>query len=70
MNVVPDIGGSHVFVQCYQRPYQYRFVRTTMANEIKHLHVTYNDIHNLIRAATPQIVREFNPDFLIAIGGG
>ncbi|KAF8325933.1 hypothetical protein F5887DRAFT_1016504, partial [Amanita rubescens] len=41
-----------------------------MADEIQHLHVTYNDIHNLIRSATPQIAREFNPDLLIAIGGG
>jgi hypothetical protein len=39
-----------------------------MADEIQHLHVTYNDIHNLIRSATPQIAREFNPDLLIAIG--
>jgi hypoxanthine phosphoribosyltransferase len=41
-----------------------------MASEIKHLRVTYNDIHNLIRSATPRIAREFNPDSLIAIGGG
>ena len=39
-----------------------------MADEIQHLHVTYNDIHNLIRSATPKIAREFNPDLLIAIG--
>lgn len=38
-----------------------------MAEEIQHLHVTYNDIHNLIRNAIPDI-REFNPDLLIAIG--
>ncbi|KAF8636387.1 hypothetical protein AX17_003569 [Amanita inopinata Kibby_2008] len=41
-----------------------------MANQVQHWHVTYNDIHNLIRAATPRIAREFNPDSLIAIGGG
>nr|AFU72284.1 hypoxanthine-xanthine-guanine phospho-ribosyltransferase [Amanita strobiliformis] len=41
-----------------------------MVDEIQHLHVTYNDIHNLIRSVTPQIAREFNPDLLIAIGGG
>ncbi|KAF5336189.1 hypothetical protein D9611_006267 [Ephemerocybe angulata] len=37
---------------------------------VQHLRVTYNDIHNLIRERTPQIVRDFNPDLLIAIGGG
>lgn len=39
-----------------------------MADEIKYWHVTYNDIHNLIREATPKIAAEFNPDLLIAIG--
>ncbi|KAF9447709.1 PRTase-like protein [Macrolepiota fuliginosa MF-IS2] len=38
--------------------------------DVKHLRVTYNDIHNLIRNATPKIVKEFNPDIMIAIGGG
>ncbi|KAG2011564.1 hypothetical protein CC2G_011666 [Coprinopsis cinerea AmutBmut pab1-1] len=41
-----------------------------MPEEIQHLRVTYNDIHNLIRKRTPQIAKEFNPDLLIAIGGG
>ncbi|KAH9479587.1 Hypoxanthine-guanine phosphoribosyltransferase [Psilocybe cubensis] len=41
-----------------------------MADQIKYWHVTYNDIHNLIRKVTPQIAKEFNPDLLIAIGGG
>ncbi|KAF9556661.1 PRTase-like protein [Agrocybe pediades] len=41
-----------------------------MADSIKYWHVTYNDIHNLIRKATPKIAAEFNPDLLIAIGGG
>ena len=39
-----------------------------MPEQIQHLHVTYNDIHNLIRKSTPKIVEEFNPDLLIAIG--
>ena len=39
-----------------------------MAEQIQHLHVTYNDIHNLIRENTPKIAIEFNPDLLIAIG--
>uniref|UniRef100_A0A0W0FZE8 Xanthine phosphoribosyltransferase 1 n=1 Tax=Moniliophthora roreri TaxID=221103 RepID=A0A0W0FZE8_MONRR len=39
-----------------------------MSNQVKHWHVTYNDIHNLIRKCTPQIASEFNPDFLLAIG--
>ncbi|KAJ7432647.1 hypothetical protein B0H11DRAFT_2124648 [Mycena galericulata] len=34
-----------------------------MATEVEHLHVTYNDIHNLIRNSTPKIAAEFNPDF-------
>ncbi|KAF9268992.1 PRTase-like protein [Marasmius fiardii PR-910] len=37
---------------------------------VKHWHVTYNDIHNLIRRCTPKISEEFNPDLLVAIGGG
>ncbi|KAJ3766201.1 hypothetical protein FB446DRAFT_794325 [Lentinula raphanica] len=37
-------------------------------NQVKHLHVTYNDIHNLIRKYTPKIAKEFSPDLLIAIG--
>jgi hypoxanthine phosphoribosyltransferase len=39
-----------------------------MLTEVKHWHVTYNDIHNLIRSATPKIAEEFNPELLIAIG--
>ncbi|KAG7093881.1 hypothetical protein E1B28_007520 [Marasmius oreades] len=41
-----------------------------MSAEVKHWHVTYNDIHNLIRRCTPKISAEFNPDLLVAIGGG
>ncbi|KAF4593322.1 Hypoxanthine-guanine phosphoribosyltransferase [Pleurotus pulmonarius] len=41
-----------------------------MAEEVQHWRVTYNDIHNLIRKATPTIGAEFNPDLLVAIGGG
>ena len=41
-----------------------------MSDQVKHWHVTYNDIHNLIRRATPNIAAQFNPDLLIAIGGG
>lgn len=36
--------------------------------DVKHWRVTYNDIHNLIRDATPKIATEFNPDLMIAIG--
>ena len=35
---------------------------------VQHLHVTYNDIHNLIRKRTPEIAKAFQPDLLIAIG--
>jgi len=35
---------------------------------VRHLHVSYNDIHNLIRDVTPKIAAEFNPDSMIAIG--
>lgn len=38
------------------------------ANEVQHWRVTYNDIHNLIRAKTPKIAAEFNPDLMVAIG--
>ncbi|KIM39979.1 hypothetical protein M413DRAFT_446880 [Hebeloma cylindrosporum] len=41
-----------------------------MSEQIKYWHVTYNDIHNLIRKVTPKIVADFNPDLLIAIAGG
>ncbi|KAF9525977.1 hypothetical protein CPB83DRAFT_509531 [Crepidotus variabilis] len=41
-----------------------------MSEQVQHWHVTYNDIHDLIRKATPEIAAKFNPDILIAIGGG
>ncbi|KAF5351545.1 hypothetical protein D9758_007176 [Tetrapyrgos nigripes] len=41
-----------------------------MANQVGHLHVTYNNIHNLIKECTPKIGDEFNPDLMVAIGGG
>lgn len=41
-----------------------------MSEEVKHCRVTYNEIHNLIRKSTPNIVAQFSPDLLIAIGGG
>ncbi|KAJ3786506.1 hypothetical protein GGU10DRAFT_351506 [Lentinula aff. detonsa] len=39
-------------------------------NQVKHWHVTYNNIHNLIRKNCPKIAVDFNPDLLVAIGGG
>ncbi|KAJ7583422.1 hypothetical protein C8J56DRAFT_791268 [Mycena floridula] len=41
-----------------------------MSEGVKHWHVTYNDIHNLLRGSTPKIALEFNPDLLVAIGAG
>ncbi|KAK0488801.1 hypothetical protein IW261DRAFT_1441593 [Armillaria novae-zelandiae] len=38
--------------------------------QVKHWRVTYNNIHNLIRTNTPKVAAEFNPDLLVAIGGG
>ncbi|KAG6899877.1 hypothetical protein C0993_005847 [Termitomyces sp. T159_Od127] len=38
--------------------------------QVKHWHVTYNDIHNLIRGVTPKLAQEFNPELMVAIGGG
>ncbi|KAE9400379.1 PRTase-like protein [Gymnopus androsaceus JB14] len=38
--------------------------------QVKHWHVTYNNIHNLIRRCTPKIAAEFTPDLMVAIGGG
>lgn len=37
------------------------------AQEPEHFRVTYNDVHNLIRASAAKIA-EFKPDMLIAIG--
>ncbi|KAF8817580.1 PRTase-like protein [Phlegmacium glaucopus] len=39
-----------------------------MSEEVQHLHVTYNEIHDLIRRSTPKIAAEYNPNLLIAIG--
>ncbi|KAJ3507973.1 hypothetical protein NLJ89_g6012 [Agrocybe chaxingu] len=41
-----------------------------MTDSVQHWRVSYNDIHNLIRKSTPTIAAQFNPDLLIAIGGG
>ncbi|KAG5722159.1 Xanthine phosphoribosyltransferase 1 [Termitomyces sp. T112] len=38
--------------------------------QVKHWRVTYNDIHNLIRGVTPKLAQDFNPDLMVAIGGG
>jgi hypothetical protein len=47
----------------------YSFIYSlVMLTKVEHLHVTYNDIHNLIRSVTPKIAAEFDPDLLIAIG--
>ena len=37
------------------------------AQEPEHFRVTYNDVHNLIRASAAKIA-EFKPDLFIAIG--
>ncbi|TFK94182.1 PRTase-like protein [Polyporus arcularius HHB13444] len=37
--------------------------------EPEHLRITYNEVHNLIRASAAKIA-EWKPDLLIAIGGG
>ena len=36
--------------------------------EVEHLHVSYNDVHNIIKDTAGAIVREFQPDLLLAIG--
>ena len=36
--------------------------------EVEHLHVSYNDVHNIIKASAQKIQEEFGPDMLIAIG--
>ncbi|KAG6332651.1 hypothetical protein ID866_6436 [Astraeus odoratus] len=38
--------------------------------EPEHIHATYNDIHNIIKASAKTITEKFKPDLLIAIGGG
>lgn len=35
--------------------------------EIKHLHATYNDIHNIIKASAARIAT-FKPNLFVAIG--
>ncbi|KAF8449048.1 phosphoribosyltransferase-like protein [Boletus edulis BED1] len=37
--------------------------------ELKHLHATYNDIHNLIKLSVDDLAT-FKPDLFVAIGGG
>ncbi|KZS94460.1 hypothetical protein SISNIDRAFT_44601 [Sistotremastrum niveocremeum HHB9708] len=41
-----------------------------MPEEPPHLRPTYNEIHELIGAASVRIAAEFKPDMIIAIGGG
>ncbi|KAI0320866.1 PRTase-like protein [Amylostereum chailletii] len=41
-----------------------------MSSEPAHLAVTYNEVHRSLRSAADKIRDEFNPDVLIAIGGG
>jgi hypoxanthine phosphoribosyltransferase len=36
--------------------------------EPEHARVTYNDVHNLIKASAAKIQQEFKPDMFIAIG--
>lgn len=36
--------------------------------EVVHVRATYNDIHKLIRNATPKIAEAFKPELLVAIG--
>lgn len=39
-----------------------------MSGEPDHVHATYNDIHNMIKASAQKIQAEFKPDIFIAIG--
>ena len=41
---------------------------TSEMAEVEHLHVSYNDVHNIIKDTAGAIVREFQPDLLLAIG--
>ncbi|TRM69827.1 hypothetical protein BD626DRAFT_475419 [Schizophyllum amplum] len=38
--------------------------------EVEHFHVSYNDVHNIIKDVSPAIINDFQPDLLLAIGGG
>ncbi|KAL2890109.1 hypoxanthine guanine phosphoribosyltransferase [Ceratocystis lukuohia] len=38
--------------------------------EIEKLYVTYNDVHKLCQEAAPKILADFQPQLMIAIGGG
>ncbi|KAH6842678.1 phosphoribosyltransferase-like protein [Chaetomium sp. MPI-CAGE-AT-0009] len=37
---------------------------------VEKLYVTYNDVHKLCQEAAPQILADFKPQLMIAIGGG
>jgi len=37
---------------------------------VKKVYVTYNEIHKLCQKSAPKILDEFNPNLMIAIGGG
>jgi len=37
---------------------------------VQKVYLTYNNIHQLCQEAAPQILHEFNPQLMIAIGGG
>jgi len=44
------------------------FILPSMVEQVQHWRVTYNDIHNLIRRATPVINEKFDPNLMVAIG--
>jgi hypoxanthine phosphoribosyltransferase len=37
---------------------------------VEKIYVTYNDVHKLCQEAAPQILADFKPQLMIAIGGG
>ncbi|EJT82077.1 hypoxanthine guanine phosphoribosyltransferase [Gaeumannomyces tritici R3-111a-1] len=37
---------------------------------VQKLYVTYNDVHKLCQESAPRILSDFNPQLMIAIGGG
>lgn len=41
-----------------------------MADEVKKVYVSYDQIHQLCQRAGDRILREFRPDLILAIGGG
>ncbi|RMZ71581.1 xanthine phosphoribosyltransferase 1 [Pyrenophora seminiperda CCB06] len=65
--------GTLKVVKPESNPLKYNFSRTnvfTLAIMVEKVYVTYNQVHKLCQEAADQILNEFKPTLMIAIGGG